>query len=437
MPGTATSGDATVTSLTPGGSASTGPAVTTISKPGVLALAGVKVAAPLTKAEQTGQPGSSSSITTEDGRGGVEVTASGAMAQGLEVEQTGPDGLATVSCSSPGTSFWFVGPGQAFAADMDLYLANTGDQAADAQLTVLTDVTKGPPLLGSADNGISVPPHSMVEQSLGTLLQSSKVVALNITTSVGQVVAAVRESQRASDDGAWLTPAQAPARHLVIPGLPSESGTPELYIAVPGTTPAAVKITAVTSRGSYQPTGGTGIDLLGSSATTIALPSLGGVPGAVVINSNVPVVAAMLVSGGPSGTPGALAVSAGPVTEQGVLADNPARRAGSTYLVLSAPGRAATVRITTATTSTSASGQAGQIVSISAGKSVVVRVSPPAGSKASQFAIVVTPSSGSGLVYAARVASSGGTVQSIMPVPSSLTWIPIPPAQDSLPAILR
>jgi Family of unknown function (DUF5719) len=437
MSGAATSGTATVTGLTPGGSTSAGPVIATVGKPGVLVVSGVKTAAPLTKAEQTAQPGSSSSVSTEDGRGGVEVTATGAMAQGLEVEQTGSAGLATLTCSAPGTSFWFVGPGQALAGHLDLYLLNTGDEPADAQLSALTDVSKGPPLLGNADNGISVPPHSMVTQSLGALVQSSKVVALNITTSVGQIVAAVRETRSSGDDGAWLTPVQAPARHLVIPGLPNESGTPELYIAVPGSGSAAVKITAVTSRGSYQPTGGTGIELLGSSAATIALPSLSGIPGAVVISSSVPVVAAMLVSGGPSGTPGAVAVSAGPVAEQGVLADNPAHSAGSTSLVLSAPGKAATVRITTATTSTSASGQAGQTVSISAGNSVVVHVTPPPGTKASQFAIVITPSSGSGPVYAARIASTGGNVQSIMPVPSSLTWIPIPAAQDSLSDIMH
>ena len=80
----------------------------------------------------------------------------------------------------------------------------------------------------------------------------------------------------------------------------------------------------------------------------------------------------MLVAGGPAGAPGALAVSSGPVLEQGVLADNPARSAGSTDLVLSAPGKAASVRITTATASVSADGQQGSVVQIKAGSSVVI-----------------------------------------------------------------
>jgi hypothetical protein len=436
VPGSAPTGTAVITRLVPGGSATAGPVVATDTRPGVLQVSGVSLAAPLTKAQQAGQPGSSPNVSTSAGRGGVQVEASGAMAQGLEVEQTGPGGLVTAQCGAPGTSFWFVGPGQTSAGTIELYLTNSGSQAADAQVSVLTDVTKGPPLLGNVDNGITVPPHGLVVQSLGRLLQSSKVIALNVSTSVGQVVAAVRESKSGNADGAWLAATQAPARHLVIPGLPRATGSPQLYIAVPGSASAQVKITAITAKGSYQPTGGTGIDLLGGSAVSIALPSLAGVAGAVSISSSVPVAATMQVAGGPAGTPGVVAVSAGQVLEQGVLADNPARPAGSTELVLSAPAKAATVRITAATATLAAAGQTGQVVQINAGSSVVLPVAPPAGTKTSEFALVVTPLSGSGPVYAGRVISSGGSVQSVLPVPSSLTWIPLPGVEDSLTAIL-
>jgi hypothetical protein len=434
MPASAGPGSAVITRLTPAGSSTAGPVVATDTSPGILQVSGVKAASPLTKAEQAGRPGSSPNVSTSPARGGIQVEASGAMAQGLQVEQTGAGGLVTAQCSAPGTSFWFVGPGQASASTIELYLANTGSQAADAQVSVLTDVTKGPPLLGNADNGITVPPHSMVVQSLGRLLESSKVMALNVTTSGGQVVAALRETKSAADAGSWLAPTRAPARHLVIPGMPQSTGFRDLYIAVPGTAAAQVKITAVTAKGSYQPTGGTGIELLGGSAVSIALPSLGGVAGAISISSNVPVTATMLVPGGAAGTPGVLAVSDGPILEQGVLADNPAKSAGKTALVLSAPMKAATVRITTATNSTAAAAPA-KIVQISAGSSVVVPVAPPSGSKVTSFAVIVTPVGG-GPVYAGRIISSRGTVQSVLGVPSSPTWIPLPGVTESLSAIL-
>lgn len=300
IPGSATAGSAVVSRLTPAGSASAGQVIATTARPGLLQISNVKVAPPLTKAQEAGKPGSSPKVITQASRGGVLINATGAMAQGLQVEQTGPGGLVTAQCGAPGTSFWFVAPGQASAASIDLYLMNTDSQPADAQVSVLTDVTKGAPVLGNADNGITVPPHSMVVQSLSNLLNSSKVMALNISTSVGRVVAAVRESNSGKDDGAWLQPTSAPARSLVIPGIPRESGSRELYIAVPGTATAQVKVTAVTSRGSYQPTGGTGIDLLGGAVVAIPLTSLSGVPGAIKVSANVPVTAALLVGGGPA-----------------------------------------------------------------------------------------------------------------------------------------
>ncbi len=272
MPGSASGGSAVATRLVPGGSGNPGQAVATVTQPGVPHVVTVKAAPPLTKNLAAGQPGSTPQVTTTAGRGGLVVDATGAMAQGLEVEQTGPGGLVTAQCGTPGTSFWFAGPGQTSAADIQLYLMNTDGEAADAQVTLYTDVTKSGPLVGDADNSITVPPHSMVEQPLGRLLSSSKVVALNVTTSVGRVVPALRESRTNSDDGGWLQATLAPSTNLVIPGLPSRGGSPELFIAVPGTATAQVKVTAVTSRGSYQPTGGTGIDLLGGTATEIPLP---------------------------------------------------------------------------------------------------------------------------------------------------------------------
>jgi hypothetical protein len=217
--------------------------------------------------------------------------------------------------------------------------------------------------------------------------------------------------------------------------LPRAGGSRDLYIAVPGTASAEVKITAVTATGSYQPTGGTGIDLLGGSAVSIPISSLDGVSGALAISASVPVTATMEVAGGPAGTPGALAVSGEPIGEQGVLADNPARSAGSTELVLSAPEKAASVRITTASSSVSALGQQGTVVQIKARSSVILPEGLPKGAKAGAFALVVTPLSG-GPVYAGRIILSGRSVQSILPVPASPTSIVLPAVQESLSAIL-
>ena len=118
VPASSAAGTAVVSALTPGGSSSAGSPGALANKPDVLQVVSVKTAAPLSTAEKAGQPGSSPSVTTQAGRGGVEVNATGAMAQGLEVEQASTRGVVTAQCGAPGTSFWFVGPGQASPATL-------------------------------------------------------------------------------------------------------------------------------------------------------------------------------------------------------------------------------------------------------------------------------------------------------------------------------
>jgi Family of unknown function (DUF5719) len=467
LPGKSGGGAAAITRLTSGTTTTSAP-VRTLTAPGVLTLSPVSAAAavPANAAivgagsasagnagtgNATASPPASSSasgsgqaVATTPGRGGVVVQATGAMAQGLEVEQAGSDGLVTAQCPAPGTDFWFVGPGVAAASQVELYLMNTDGQAADVEVDALTD---SGPLLGSSDTGIIVPPHSMVAQSLGTYLHGSHALSLHVTTSVGRVAVAVRQSTGATtpstvfgaaatpDPGGWLPATQPPATSLTIPGLPGTSGTVTLYLAVPGTANAQVKVSAVTAKGTYQPTGGSGIDLPGDSAVATQIASLSGVPAAIRITSNVPVTASVVMSGGAPGSAGVISAAAVPVVEQGVAAANPAGSAGSAQLVISAPGKAVTVRITTGTAKISLAGQAGTTVTVPAGHTVVTPISPPAGGGSGPFSVVVTPLAGSGPAYIGRVIRSGGIVRTIMPLTSALTWVQLPPAQDSLNAV--
>ena len=74
---------------------------------------------------------------------------------------------------------------------------------------------------------------------------------------------------------------------------------------------------------------------------------------------------------------------------------------------------------------------------MAAGRTIVVRISPPPGSaKAAAFTVVVTPQAGSGPVYAGRVINVGGVLESILAVRSSPTWIPLPRVRDSLTTVL-
>lgn len=427
--GSAGSGQSSVTRL---GDAS-GQPVVTVSHPGTLTLAGVK-APPVPKHQAKASPAPSGpSVPTLPAEGGVVVTATGSMARGLETEQVTGNG-STTSCESPGTDFWFVGPGKFGLHSIQLYLMNPGSQAASVNVEAFTDA--GP--LQSTDTGISVAPHSMVVQSLDTMLKNSRVAALHIRTSVGQVTAAVHENTGKAIGGAWLPAAGEPATKVVLPGLPDTAGTRQLFVTVPGTADAHINLTAITSRGSYQPTGGSGLDIPGGSAVQISLPSLAGVPGSIQVTANVPVTASAMLPGGPKGAPGVLTTAVPPLQEQGVVAMNRTGHGRLAQLVLSAPLAAASARITEI--ADGAGGQAqpvgpGKVVQVAAKHSLVVQLSRAPGSpKGTAFALMIAPAPGSGPLYAGRVLANVGTgaaLLSILPVPSALTSVQLPVVRNA------
>ena len=353
-----------VTRLAGLGSSTAGPAVLSITQPGTPRLAAVSLdRTARVQAAPKGKPSATTVVSTAV-RGGVVVQASGSLAQGLDVEQTNGASLPTAACTSPATNFWFVGPGQRTAGRILVYLMNPSGQAADADVNIFTDAG---PLQQTTDNGIAVPPHGMIVQSLAPVLRNSRSLTLNVRTSVGQVAAAVEEST-GTGEGAWLPAAQAPATHLVIPGLPAAAGSRELYLGVPGVKDANVQVSAVTSRGTYEPTGAGGIDIPGGSAAEISLPSLAGIPAAIKLTSSTPITASIMIPGGGNGSPGSFTAAQPALVEQGVVADNVTGAGRATALILSAPH--ATARVSVAQIPSAGSARHTQAVEVGSGKSV-------------------------------------------------------------------
>jgi hypothetical protein len=411
-----------------------------LSQPGALSLIGVP-GAPVghRSSHIPGSPGASKAAPAVARPGGVMVAATGSMARGLEAEQTAA-GVATARCGSPGTDFWFAVPGQQSAGTIELNLMNVDSQASSVDVDVFTDTG---PLHTGADTGITVPAHGLVVQSLAGLVHGSQAIALHVRTSAGRVVAALRESSQRNGAGEWLPPAQPPAQRLVVPGMPGAKGTRVLYLANPGGGDAQVKLSVVSPGGTYEPTGGNAIDVPAGSANRVELTSLSGVAGAVMLTSSIPVTAAVTLPGGPAGAPGAMTATAPALQEQGVLADV-GQRAYTTTLVLSAPRRAARVRLTTGVSGLSAAGgsaastgsgsSATRLISVRARRSVTVKITAARGPHGgSGFAAVLTPLSGSGPVYAGTaLARKGGGVLGIMPVASALTRVSLTPVRNSL-----
>jgi hypothetical protein len=74
-------------------------------------------------------------------------------------------------------------------------------------------------------------------------------------------------------------------------------------------------------------------------------------------------------------------------------------------------------------------------VQVPAGKSVVIDLRAIRGApRGTPFAVVITPQAGSGPVYAGRVIAgngAGAALQSILPVASALTTVPLPPVHQA------
>ncbi len=386
-------------------------------------------AAPVTVAV----PGAASTVTAPGGGdgAGTSVSATGQMAEGFEAEQADSTGMGLVSCSHPSSDMWFVGSGE---PDVWLYLTNSGTAQASVDVTILTDTGQQS---GLAD-AITVAPNQVIAENVSPYVHGAQAVALHVQTSSGQIAASVWEGAGAGS-GAWLPQAAAPSTTVVIPGLTVASSSARLFVTVPGAADAKVKVVAYTPAGAYAQFDSTTTPVQASAAATtpVTLSSLGASAAGLELTSNVPIVAGVLVPGAGIGS---FTAGADPVTDQGVVAGNPASRGLTVGLLLTAPGSAATASVSViASDGTVTSPAALQDVAIAAGHTLAVAVPRPSGRQS--FAIVLTPRPGSGPLYAARVVTSGtgglsAAVTSLLPVQSALTEITLPPVQNAYTAVL-
>jgi len=423
--GSGGSGQADLASLPPAGVQLQPASPISAKGPGVLSLLTVPAASTVPS------KGKGSKGTSEPT--GWSVTASGTMAQAMEAELASSSGLASLRCGEPGSDIWFVGPGQQNgAAQISLELMNIDSLAATVNVSLITDAGQVP---AGNETGITVPPHETVTEALSSAAGNSGVVAIEVHTSSGRVAADVSEGGSAhGSTTSWLPSAAEPSAQLVIPGVPSSSHA-ELFLTVPGTADAKVNVLAITAQGQYRPFGAQPIDLPGQSASSMALTPIGGTAAAIEITADVPVTATVLVPG--SGV-GAFTTATGPISEQAVVAGNISGSGFTPSVVLSAPAGSARVRLTEIAASTGSAGsRASQVISVGAGRTLMVPVKAPPGAKGGvAFAVVITPLPGSGPLYAARVETQGqSTVVGIIPAVSALTTISLPPVRDSYDAI--
>lgn len=376
-------------------------------------------------------PGAATTVTAPSGGAGASVSATGQMAEGFEAEQADSSGMGLVSCSHPSSDMWFVGSGE---PDVWLYLTNSGTAQASVDVTILTDTGQQS---GLAD-AITVAPNQVIAENVSPYVHGAQAIALHVQTSSGQIAGSVWEGT-GPGNGAWLPQAAAPSTTVVIPGLTVASSSARLFVTVPGAADAKLKVVAYTPAGALTQFDSATTPLQASAAATtpVTLSSLGASAAGLELTSNVPIVAGVLVPGAGIGS---FTASATPVTDQGVVAGNPAARGLTVGLLLTAPEGAATASVSVITSDGTVTSPATlQDVTVAAGRTLAVAVPRPSGRQS--FAIVLTPRSGSGPLYATRVVTSGtgglsAEVTSLLPVQSALTEITLPPAQNSYTAVL-
>jgi len=424
----ATAGSATLSAV-PAAPAATTPAKKPAKKTSTKTASVTKSssAAPVTVSE----PGAATTVTAPAAgdAAGTALTATGQMAEGFEAEQATSAGLGLVSCSHPSSDMWFVGAG---ASNVQLYLMNTGALAASVNVNILTDTGQQNGLA----NAITVAPDQVIAENISPYVRGAQAVAMEVQTTSGQVAASVWESD-GTGSGAWVPQSAEPSTTLVIPGLTVASSAARLFVTVPGQADARVKVVAYTPAGAFQQFATVPVQASAGATTPVTLSSLGASAAGLELTSNVPIVAGVLVAG--TGI-GSFATAIAPVTEQGVVAGNPASAGVTVGLLLTAPGAAATANVSLIGADGTVTSPASlQNLTVAAARTLAVTVPRPPGRQ--PFSIVLTPTASSGPLYAARVVTSGSgglsaPLVSLLPVQSALTEITLPAARNSYTAVL-
>jgi hypothetical protein len=343
--------------------------------------------------------------------GPARLAARGPLAARVAAEQVtrsdgGPArGLAETRCAAAAAERWFVGGSTGVGAAATLLLVNPDDVPATADVSLLTP---GGPVTPRSAQGIEVPARGSVRLALETLAPNAAALATHVVVRAGRLASTVLDSRHRADlplGVDYLPPAAAAAATVVVPGLPAGPGVRRVYLAAPGTDDATVELRVVSTEGTFVPDALNAIRVPAGTVVPVDLGNvLAGRPASVVATSDVPVLAGGFASAvdprtgvGEFAWTGATA----PLSGSALLPDNRTRDAVDSVLLLSAPGAAATVSVT------ALPGGAGPVagpfpVQVPAGHTTVVALHAlaiPPGS----FALVVTPATDSGPVYAARV----------------------------------
>jgi hypothetical protein len=266
--------------------------------------------------------------------------------------------------------------------------------------------------------------------------QENLTVHVNVRS--GRVGAAVQ----ALDDrlgGDWLAASRDPAASLVLPGIPKDATAVRLIAFTPGDSDADLKVRLLSPSGAITPAGNETLHVKAGMTTAVDLGDVTrGEAGSLILtptDQSVPVVAALrIVRGKGNDQETAFIPATSPVGKRATSADNSAK---GTTLSLTAPGRAAEVKVT-ASAGSDGGTPASKTYTIKAGTTQNVEAPVPGGLKGT-YALTVEPVSG-GPVYASRTLAAtedgvpGFTIQTL---PDDRGTVAVPEADEDLSVLQK
>lgn len=382
-------------------------------------------------------PGTAVSVRPDRALGAMLVDAHGSLAPGFSAEQyTRTEkgvarGWSSLSCSAPTPNAWYVGAQTRTGEHSELFLTNPDPVRASVDVTVW-----GPtgPVSSGGGSGIAVDPQSRRVIDLATIAPDVAPALIHVHVRSGRVASALRlqlQDGNIARGVDWVPHADRPSRSSVLPGFfPHKGDFRLLYLANPGPADGTAQVKVVAKDGSFVPTGLDRIRVPAGQVTSVDISSqVDPVEGALVVRSDQPLVVGSVIHGPQDPGSGikdfALTAATPMLTSPGVVS-------GSipllSFLVLSAPDGAASVRISVPTRN--GNPPAPQTVAIGAGKTVLFPLASLVAT-ANPMAVAIEPLSGSGPVSAARVTYEGGATGALF------TLLPIRPAPQSvrIPAV--